>query len=133
MNEYTADLWKRAGRALATAQTALDVGDNDTAASRAYYAALYAVSAMLSLRGLTFKKHSAVESALHRELVHGGSLSTSVGTAYRSLVDLRNTGDYGGLEHVTSEQGREALLFADMIMRAVGEACPELGVEAQGR
>jgi uncharacterized protein (UPF0332 family) len=62
-------LWERARRALATARRDLPA-DPDAAASRAYYAAFYAVSALFAAEGKSFRKHSAVETAVHRDLVH---------------------------------------------------------------
>ena len=48
MNSEAADLWQRAVQALATAQS-LASSDPDAAASRAYYAAFYAVSSWFAL------------------------------------------------------------------------------------
>ena len=51
MNEYAIDLLRRADRALQTAGNDAKQKDYDAAASRAYYAAFYAASAMLALEG----------------------------------------------------------------------------------
>ena len=67
----------------------------DSAASRAYYAAFHAVSAFFALNGKSFKKHSAVEAAIFRDLVHAGLWDTSLGADYSFLARLRYTGDYG--------------------------------------
>ncbi len=56
--KYAADLWQRSEEALRTAETDLAVSF-DAAASRAYYAAFYAVSALFALEGREFVKHSA--------------------------------------------------------------------------
>lgn len=72
MKRYAADLWERAQRSLATARMDLSAGDSDAAASRAYYAAFYAVSALFALEGKSYRKHSALDSAVHKELVHSG-------------------------------------------------------------
>ena len=130
MSEYALDLWQRAVKAAATADVALQHGDCDAAASRAYYAAFYAVSASFALRGQTFRKHSAVEAALHRDLLNTGAVAAPLGPAYRSLRRLRETGDYGGLEHVTPEQASQAVQAARRIIQAIGELCPELPREA---
>ena len=63
MTGYPLDLWDRAQKALAAARRELAV-DPDLAASRAYYAAFYAVSALLAAEGSTFTRHSAVEAAV---------------------------------------------------------------------
>jgi hypothetical protein len=69
--KYAADLWRRANEALRTAEADLAVS-HDAAASRAYYAAFYAVSALFAWEGREFAKHSAVHAAVHRDLVKVG-------------------------------------------------------------
>lgn len=126
MKGYAIDLWERAKRSLATAQADMAAGDSDAAASRAYYAAFYAVSALFALEGKSFKKHSAVDAAIHRDLVSTGRWPAALGADYRALLDLRYVGDYGGIDHVTAEQGREGIEHARTILEAVKAACPGL-------
>ena len=126
MRDYALDLWKRACRAWETARNDAEQSDSDASASRAYYAAFYAVSALFALEGRTFKKHSSVEAAVHRDLVKSGRWPAGLGSDYRSLRTLRSTGDYGGLEHVTTEQARQAIGAAERIVEAVRRGCSEL-------
>ena len=121
MSTHAADLWRRAVEALATARHDLPVSP-DAAASRAYYAALDAVSALLALDGRTFTKHSAVEAAVHRDLVKAGRWAEELGKSYSLLVALRETGDYGGGEHVSREEAEDAVGRAERILDAVGAA-----------
>ncbi len=58
MKEFAAVEWDRAGRALESARQLVDT-DPDSAASRAYYAAFHALTAMFALHGQTFTKHSS--------------------------------------------------------------------------
>jgi len=101
MSQDAADLWSRAVRTLASA-TKLTDDDPDSAASRAYYSAFYAVSALFALQGRMFTKHRAVEAAGHRDLVNQKLWSADLGEAFSELVRLRRTGDYGGRIHVSS-------------------------------
>ena len=119
MKEYARDLWARANRAMQTARRNFNDEDYDATASRAYYAAFYAVSALFSLKGLSFNKHSAVEAAVHRNLVKPGIWTVAMGADYRSLHVLRSTGDYGGLEHVSPEQAEQSLQASENILSAV--------------
>lgn len=48
MKEYAVELWRRGQTALETARGNMDRKDYDASGSRAYYAAFYAVSAMLA-------------------------------------------------------------------------------------
>ncbi|MEW6775795.1 MAG: HEPN domain-containing protein [Bdellovibrionota bacterium] len=70
LNAEAKDLWARAFRAARSAQMLLDDEDYGGAVSKAYYTAFYAVKALFLLEGKTFKKHKAVDSAVHKDLVH---------------------------------------------------------------
>lgn len=121
MNKEAAEFWNRAVRSLQTAKLIFEV-DPDGSASRSYYAAFYAVSALFAIRGQTFSKHSAVESAVHRDLVRTGHWAKELGAAYSSLLALRATGDYGGLEHVSKTEAEGAIQAVQRILLAVYEA-----------
>ena len=124
MKDVATGLWDRAGKALEVARALLPL-DPDAAASRAYYAALYAVSAQFALRGQTFKKHSAVEAAVHRDLVKAGVWTKDLGEKYSFLAELRSVSDYGDLDHVGREDAGDAVQAAGEILRAVCQAHPE--------
>lgn len=118
MNAPTADLWDRAKKAFVLANFARSI-DADGAASRAYYAAFYAVSARFALEGKFFSKHSALEAAVHRDLVKPGIWPTELGRNFSRLKDLRSIGDYGEETHVTSADATEAVEMARGILKAV--------------
>lgn len=125
MTTYPRALWDRAVKALDVARKNLQI-DPDTAASRAYYAAFYAVSAVFCLAGKTYTRHTAVEAAVHRDLVHAGLWPKELGTAYSRLMQIRSRGDYGGARHVSLEDAQEATRLAADILKAVGKANPSL-------
>jgi uncharacterized protein (UPF0332 family) len=110
---------------LASARQLIET-DPDSAASRAYYAAFHALTTLFALRGQTYSKHSAIRTALHRELVQTGILNTELGRNYDFLLDLRETGDYGGLTQVTPENARLAIDKAEAFLAAVRQTCPQL-------
>jgi uncharacterized protein (UPF0332 family) len=124
MNQETNDLWLRAVRSYKSAAKLADE-DPDSAASRAYYAAFHAVSALFALQGKTFTQHRAVEAAVHRDLVHSKTWSTELGAAFSWLVRLRRTGDYGGSMHVSLDEAQEAVEKARSILSAVRTTSPE--------
>jgi len=103
--------WVQAEESLAAAQRELEATAYSFAINRLYYAAFYAVSAVLLERGLSFKKHSAVRSAFHREIIKTGLLSPEWGSLYDKLFEDRQEGDYVALasfdrEHVLSRMTR---------------------------
>jgi uncharacterized protein (UPF0332 family) len=126
MKAFAAAEWERAGRALASARH-LVASDPDSAASRAYYAAFHGLTALFALRGQTFTKHAAVRAALHRDLVGPGDLPPECGRDYDFLMDLRETGDYGGLVQVSADSARRAAEKAAGFLKVLREACPEVG------
>jgi len=85
MREFAAVEWDRAERALESARQLVET-DPDSAASRAYYAAFHALTALFGLRGQTFTKHSSLRAALHRDLVQPGLLSKESGKDYDFLM-----------------------------------------------
>lgn len=124
-SKYAADLWQRAEEALRTAAADLAVSF-DAAASRAYYAAFYAVSALFAMEGREYVKHSAVHTAVHRDLVKTGRWPSALGQDYSQLLRLRETGDYGGGRHVQEKEACDTVSAARRIQDAVIQAHPEL-------
>jgi len=125
VTEYAASLWDRAKDALRVAKHNLSISP-DAAASRAYYAGFYAVSAHFSMRGKTYTKHSAVEAAIHRDLVKAGIWPAELGRQYSHMVELRTLGDYGNLQHVSPEEAQEAVAIAESILQIIAQLNPEL-------
>jgi len=88
-------------------------------------AAFYAVSALFAAEGHTFTRHSALETAVHRDLVSKGRWGADLGAVYTRLVKLRETGDYGGGRHVTQQEASQAVETAHAILEAVRKAQPD--------
>lgn len=118
MSELSEALFERAETSLKGARALLGI-DHDGAASRAYYSAFNAVSALFAARGRTFVKHKAVETAVHRDLVLAGVWPRELGADYSFLHRLRDAGDYGGETHVSEESAGEAIAAAGRILDAV--------------
>jgi len=118
------DFWQRAVEALRVAQREATLSP-DASASRSYYAAFYAVSALFAVDGRTFRRHSEVEAAVHRDLVREGIWPKELGAAYTELLRLREVGDYGGGRHVIPHQAREAAKQAERILDTVSRQYPD--------
>ena len=125
MKEFADGEWDRAVRSLASSEQLLST-DPDSSASRAYYAAFHAVTALFAMQNQEFSKHAAVRSALHRDWINTGQWTANLGQDYDFLMDLRETGDYGGLRHVSADDARSALQSARRILAAVQTSCPAL-------
>jgi len=85
---------EKADESLAAAQLLLDRGYSVFASSRAYYAVFYAANAALLAKGLAFRTHQGLISAVNLHLVKSGELPRDAGEVIRSLYEARQTGDY---------------------------------------
>lgn len=110
--EVTANL-QRAETNLRAAKDLLDKNYYDIAASRAYYAAFYASSALLLQEEIDTSKHSAVLASIHRLFVKTGRLDKEHGKNLNWLFELRGVGDYGVSEHVSSGEAFRAVQVAE--------------------
>lgn len=125
MKQFAASEMARAHRAVESAETLVEK-DPDSAASRAYYAAYHAVTALFALRNRTFTKHTAIRAAVHRDLVKTGEWEEGRGKDYDFLLELRETADYGGMTHVTRDAAQSAIECSHRVLAAVRASCPEL-------
>jgi uncharacterized protein (UPF0332 family) len=116
--ELSANL-ERAETNLQVAQELLDKGYYDVSASRAYYAAFYAASALLLNNGLDTSKHSGVIALIHQHFVKSGKLSKEQGRNLNWLFELRSVGDYGVSLHVDLDDARRAVHIASDFFAAV--------------
>lgn len=118
MNEDAVKGIRRAHRALASARVLISE-DPESAASRAYYAAFHAVSLLFRLEGHDFSRHSAVQTAVHRDLVRAGRWVASLGRDYTFLLETRMTGDYDDDITLCEEDALKAVAAAERIIAAV--------------
>jgi uncharacterized protein (UPF0332 family) len=86
--------WEKAERSVISAKTEHQLGANDFAANRLYYAAFYAVSAWLIENNYHFKKHSGARGLFHKEMVNQGLVPVKWAKFYDQLFQDRSDGDY---------------------------------------
>ena len=122
--DYLRTEWDRAVDALRDAHLPLANGGFDSAASRAYYAAFHAVTALFALEDRIFTKHSALEAAVHRDLVKAEKWSSGLGRDFSFCVELRGVGDYGTDVRVDAKQATDVIASARRILVAVRDALP---------
>lgn len=86
--------WKKAEDSLQSALREFEADAYGFSVNRLYYAAFYAVCAALLERRQTFKKHTGVRAAYHREFIKTGLLDLRWGKLYDQLFEDRQEGDY---------------------------------------
>jgi uncharacterized protein len=86
--------WAKARDSLDSAQREFEAGANSFVMNRLYYSAFYGVCAALLERHQSFKKHSGVRAAFHRQFIKSGQLDIKWGRFYDRLFEDRQEGDY---------------------------------------
>lgn len=121
MNKHAEEIAANLERARVSIRAAKDMIEKeyyDIAASRAYYAAFYAASALLLQEDLNTSKHSGVIASIHRLYVKEGKLDKEQGKKLNWLFELRGVGDYGVSEHVSSGEAYKAIQVADEFVQS---------------
>jgi len=116
--EIAANL-ERAEQSIQAARQLVSGGYHDFGASRAYYAAFYAATAILLDEGLELSKHSAVIASIHQRFVKTGRLGKEQGKALNWLFELRSVGDYGGTIHVSRQEVEQAIEAAERFVETI--------------
>ena len=81
----------------------------------------YAATALFIERGLSFRKHSGVRAAVHRELVKKQVLSVELGALYDRLFEDRQHGDYMVLTEFEADDVKEKIESAARFLKAIGD------------
>ena len=110
---------KRAAETLEEARLMQSIGHWNSCTNRLYYAAFYAVSALLVRDNHVASKHSGVKALFNRYYVKPGIVAKEEGRLYNRLFDLRQEGDYIDFVSLDAETVEplvdEAALFVETI------------------
>ncbi len=110
LNQALIQLYVDAAReALAGAQYNLDGGYWAIAASRAYYACLYAISALLLTKDISRSKHSAALAAFRQHFVKQGLIETKYSDSVGRAFETRQVADYDMVGSVDDLEARARL------------------------
>lgn len=85
---------EKADESLRAAGVLLEAGITGASMSRLYYAVFYAASALFAAKDIQYGKHSAVQAAVHRDLVKPGIITKEMGALYDRMFNARQEGDY---------------------------------------
>lgn len=118
VKEIAANL-ERSNQSIEAARELTKDGYFDFAASRAYYAAFYAATAVLLSGGFEFKNYSGVIVAIHQKFVKTGKLDKRHGKNLNWLFELRDIGDYGVTLHIQKQEAENAIEAAKAFLQAV--------------
>jgi len=108
----------KAQEKLAAAERELAAGFAGEAASRAYYAAFHAITAMLATRGLSFASHAQTIGAFNREFVKSGVFPADTVRQLQRLFEDRQTADYDWVHTVAPETAADDVAAAKALVAA---------------
>ena len=107
---------------LRAADLLLAEGLPDDAASRAYYAAFHAVSALHLAQGNAFSSHAQLIGRFNKDFIRTGRLPAEFARILTRLFQDRQLGDYGAPASVSQEQARQDINDARRLIAAIHNA-----------
>ncbi|MBI3795559.1 MAG: HEPN domain-containing protein [Deltaproteobacteria bacterium] len=90
-----------------------------TVVNRAYYAAFYAVLALLQTVGKTPRKHRGALTLFDTEFIRTGVLQKELSDTLHQLFDARQEDDYRRIDPVLPEEATELIADAEQFVRAI--------------
>lgn len=106
--ELAAHRMKESNDAFRSGQTLMKSGDHRGAINRFYYAAFYAVQALLILKGKSARTHSGCFHLFREEYVRNGPLPQEANETLSSLFEERMESDYAELSDPSPEDSKAA-------------------------
>ena len=110
---------EKSGKTLEDARTVMGLGLWVTGANRLYYAAYYAVSALLIANGMNAKTHEGIIRMFNMQFVNAGKVDRELGRQYNRLFSMRITGDYGDCFDLQEADVKPMLEPAERLIEAV--------------
>ncbi len=101
--EYVKYRLEKAKETLEVAELLIENEKWNSAINRLYYAAYYAVSALLVQSKINTKTHAGVKTQFFLNYIKNGKIEKSLGQIYSDLFDWRHKGDYGDFFDFTEE------------------------------
>ena len=116
---------EKAGATMEQVKNVVPLGYWDMIANRLYYAAYYAVSALLLQAGHSVQTHHGIIQMLGLHFIKTGILDSKYGTLYGQLFSLRQTGDYGDTFGLTEAQVLPLVPQTEELIKAVASLINE--------
>lgn len=120
----------QAEETIKSAQLCMDNHLFKDAINRSYYAAFYAVKAVLALADTDFKRHKDVVAYFNKEYVAVGAFRREVGRLLARLQKKRETSDYDDFYIASYEEAAEQREAASDILEEIKVYLQEKGIVA---
>lgn len=101
------------------AKLCFENGHYKDAINRAYYAAFYAVKAVLALDNIDFKRHKDVVATFNRDYIASGMYEKEIGRLLSRLQKKRENSDYDDFYIASKEEAADQIKFAEQIVMSI--------------
>lgn len=112
---------ERAREELDTAQLLFDNQKLKAANNRAYYSIYYALTAVLCLEPIAFKKHKDTIAYFNKNYVHTGKFPREIGRAIAKAAKVRHASDYDEFYIAGRDEAEKQIQTAALLIAAVDE------------
>jgi len=110
---------ERANEAIREVPYLVTQGFYRTAVNRLYYSCYYMVSALLLQKGYNARTHNGIIALFSMNFVKTGIVSDEDGKLYRSLYELRLTGDYNEVKFIDKDDVVTRLQPAENFIKSI--------------
>ncbi len=131
MNDEMKALLKKSQDSIKGARILFDDELFGFAASRAYYAMFYLVSAILLTKDMSFSKHQAVVASFGQHFVKTKIFEQKFHQYLVEAFEQRQIGDYEPLEEITKETAQKSIDHALELLNAVKDYLSEYSREKE--
>ena len=101
------------------AKLCFENGHYKDAINRAYYAAFYAVKAVLALDNIDFKRHKDVVATFNRDYIASGMYEKEIGRLLSRLQNKRENSEYDDFYIASKEEAEDQIKFAEQIVISI--------------
>jgi len=116
LSKYKLD---RAKEEYDTAQLLFDNNKLKASNNRAYYAIYYALTAVLCLESMAFKKHKDTIAYFNKNYVHGGKFPGDIGRKIAKSVKIRHVSDYDEFYIASREEAENQISTANEVINMI--------------
>lgn len=99
----------------------------NSAVNRLYYAAFYAISALLVISEIETKSHSGLKTKFFLHYIRSGKIDPNLGKAFSDLFDWRFKGDYSDFVEFTEEDVMSILPDIKELINSIGREIEKEG------
>lgn len=118
----------RIGRAnddVRSAKILFDENLLEAANNRAYYACYHAISSVLALEPIAFKRHKDTLAYFNKHYVHAGIFPKDIGRKLHNIKEVREESDYEDFYIVDKNETKEFVEFAEEFVALIANYLKE--------